>query len=228
MAVVDSYNRAHMKSTGFLAVVLLAATSLAAADGNGKRIKQFFNGKDLTGWKHVGPGSFTVESGLLKTVGGMGLLYYEKEKVGNATVRIVYKVNLPDANSGVFIRIPNPPKDEWEAVHKGYEVQILDKAVDDWHSTGAIYSISKVSAKPAKGVGQWNTLEITLNGPKTIVHLNGVKVNEFVEGSPVPERKRDYEPIRGPRPDVGHIGLQNHDEKSSVYFKEISVRPVKK
>ncbi|PYX11465.1 MAG: DUF1080 domain-containing protein, partial [Acidobacteria bacterium] len=38
--------------------------------------KQLFNGKDLTGWKHVGPGRMTVEDGLIRTHGGMGLLYW--------------------------------------------------------------------------------------------------------------------------------------------------------
>jgi hypothetical protein len=29
--------------------------------------------------------------------------------------------------------------------------------------------------------------------------------------------------VRGPRPASGYIGLQNHDAKSTIYFKEISV-----
>jgi hypothetical protein len=32
-----------------------------------------------------------------------------------------------------------------------------------------------------------------------------------------------YEPMRGPRPVYGYIGLQNHDPNSTVYFKEVSV-----
>ena len=34
--------------------------------------KQLFDGKDLVGWKHVGPGEMTVEDGLIRTHGGMG------------------------------------------------------------------------------------------------------------------------------------------------------------
>jgi hypothetical protein len=30
--------------------------------------------------------------------------------------------------------------------------------------------------------------------------------------------------VRGPRPDSGYIGLQNHDRRSTVYFKEVSVK----
>ena len=45
--------------------------------------QQLFNGKDLNGWKHVGPGGDTVEDGLIRTHGGMGLLYWTGGKIGN-------------------------------------------------------------------------------------------------------------------------------------------------
>ena len=48
------------------------------------RFSPLFNGKDLTGWEHVGPRSFSVEHGLLKSEGGMGLLWYTPEKIGKA------------------------------------------------------------------------------------------------------------------------------------------------
>ncbi len=187
--------------------------------------RPLFNGRDLSGWKHVGPGSFVVEDGMLKTVGGMGLLYYEKEKFGNCILRVVYKTASDHANSGVVIRLPEPPPDPWYGVHNGYEVQI-DAGGDDWHSTGAIYSISKVTSRQQKPKGEWNVMEIELRGPVTRITLNGVLVNEYREGQPVPERKMWYEPVRGPRPEAGYIGLQNHDPNSTVYFREVSVKPL--
>jgi Domain of Unknown Function (DUF1080) len=71
-------------------------------------------------------------------------------------------------------------------------------------------------------------MEITLDGPRTIVALNGVKVTDYTEGQPVPERKHDYEPQRGPRPNDGYIGLQNHSDKDVVYFKEVAVKMLKR
>jgi hypothetical protein len=201
-----------------LLALLLASTALPAADW-----KPLFNGKDLTGWEMVGRGRFVLEDGSLKTEGGMGLLWYTPEKFGNATIRVVFKTTGERGNSGVYIRIPEPPKDPWYAVHNGYEVQIESKG-DDWHSTGALYSLSKVTARNQKPNGEWNTMEITLKGQKTIVSLNGKVVNEFDGNQPVPERKQWFEPIRGPRPNTGYIGLQNHDPNSIVYFKEISVK----
>lgn len=201
----------------FAILLLLASTVSQAA------WKPLWNGKDLTDWEMVGRGKFVVEDGMLKTEGGMGLLWYKPQMFGNATIRVVFKTASEKANSGVYIRIAEPPRDPWYAVHNGYEVQI-DAGGDDWHSTGALYSLSKVSQRNQKPQGEWNTMEITLKGQKTVVTLNGVKVNEFEGSQPVPERKQWFEPIRGPRPDAGYIGLQNHDAKSTVYFREVSVR----
>jgi hypothetical protein len=199
-------------------VLLLAAGMVWAAE-----FKPLFNGQDLTGWTMAGPGRFVLEDGMLKTEGGMGLLYYAREKFGHCTLRVVYKTASPKANSGVFIRLPEPPKDAWYGVHNGYEVQI-DAGGDDWHTTGALYSLSKVSKRAQKPAGEWNTMDIVLEGQKTVVILNGEQVNEFHGDQPVPPRKMWYEPVRGPRPDAGYIGLQNHDARSVVYFREVSVK----
>ena len=188
--------------------------------------KQIFNGRDLTGWEMVGPGRFLVENGMLKTEGGMGLLWYKGEQFGNATLRVVFKTSQPRDNSGVFIRLPEPPKDPWYAVHNGYEVQIAD-STDPWHSTGSLYSLAKTETGHQKPSGEWNTMDITLDGQKTVVVLNGKTITEFRGDQEVPPRKQWYEPVRGPRPDKGYIGLQNHDARATVYFKEVSVRPLR-
>ena len=202
-------------------LLLCAAWSMTLAVAGEWR--PLFNGKDLSGWKQVGPGRFVVEDGALKTVGGMGLLYYPGEQFGDTTLRIVFKSTKPGDNSGVIIRLPEHPPDPWYAVHNGYEVQI-DGQQDDWHYTGSIYSISKAAARRQKPPGEWNTMDIELKGLTTIVYVNGQKVNEYAEGQPVPERKHWYEPVRGPRPAKGFIGLQNHGDHDTIYFREISVR----
>jgi hypothetical protein len=91
-----------------------------------------------------------------------------------------------------------------------------------------LYSLTKPLAKTGKPGPQWNTMEITLDGPRTIVYLNGVKVTDFKEGDPVPPKKFDFEPNRGPRPLSGYMGLQNHSDKDVVFFKEVAVKPLKK
>jgi hypothetical protein len=222
-----------MKTTFVVTGMLVLALRADAGDW-----RPLFNGRDLSGWAHVGKGRVYVEDALLKTEGGMGLLWYTKEKLGHCTLRVVYRTTTLDDNSGVFIRIPEAPKDPWQAVHTGYEIQILENFPahykksehqvahgDDWHTTGAIYSISPARARPQRPPGEWNTMEIVLDGPRTTVTLNGQVVNEYTEGQPVPPRQHDYEPIRGPRPDAGYVGIQNHHEPQTVHFKEISVQP---
>ncbi|PYV59666.1 MAG: DUF1080 domain-containing protein [Acidobacteria bacterium] len=192
--------------------------------------KQLFDGKDLTGWKHVGPGSMTVEDGLIQTHGGMGLLYWTGGKLGDCTIRVVFKMRDHNDNSGVFIRIPIEPREEWMPVHYGYEVQIDNEAAgeDEYHITGMLYSLTKPLARTGKPGPEWNTMEITLDGPRTIVVLNGTKVSEYTEGDAVPERKFNFEPQRGTRPNDGYIGLQNHSDKDIVFFKEVAVKMLKK
>jgi len=178
----------------------------------------------FSGWDHVGPGHFTADSGLLMTHGGMGLLWFTKRKLGNEVIRVVFWPTDSTSNSGVFIRIPEKPTEPWMPVNRGYEVQI-DNAEDDYHVSGVLYSLTKARARPGRA-RQWNTLEITLDGPRTIVRLNGELVTDYTEGQAVPPKKQQWEPDRGRRPDLGYIGLQNHSDADTVYFKEVSVRPL--
>ena len=169
----------------------------------------------------------TVEDGLIRTHGGMGLLYWTGGKLGNCMIRVTYKMRDRNDNSGVFIRIPIEPREEWMPVHYGYEAQI-DNHEDEYHSTGVLYSFTKALARPGKPGPEWNTMEITLDGPRTIVVLNGVKVTDYTEGQPVPPKKSDYEPRRGPRPNEGYFGLQNHSDDDVVFFKQVSIRKLNK
>ena len=211
---------------GLVLFALLAPTPPAESDW-----KPLFNGKDLTGWKHVGPGAMKVEDGLIRTEGGMGLLYWTGGKLGHCVVRVVFRMRDANDNSGVYIRIPVEPREEWMPVHYGYEVQIDNEPEksneDDHHVTGALYSLTRALARPGKPGPEWNTLEITLDGPHTVVALNGVKVTDYTEGQPVPARKFDFEPQRGPRPDEGFFGLQNHGAHDVVFFKEVAVHALR-
>jgi hypothetical protein len=213
-----------------LLLTLLLLPALAPAQTQTEEWKQLFDGKDLTGWKHVGPGSMTVEDGLIRTHGGMGLLYWTGGKLGDCVIRVVFKMRDHNDNSGVFIRIPIEPREEWMPVHYGYEVQIDNEAPgeDEYHITGMLYSLTKPQARTGKPGPEWNTMEIALDGPRTIVMLNGVKVSDYTEGDPVPERKFSFEPQRGTRPNDGYIGLQNHSDNDVVFFKEVAVKMLKK
>jgi len=212
----------------FIAFILLFVT-ICFFSFQDKEWKQLFNGKDLTGWEQIGPGKFVVEDGKLKTEGGMGMILYPAEKFGNSVIRVVYTVKDNDCNSGVFIRLPEKSSDPWVAVNTGYEVQI-DNGVrhvgGEYHCSGVLYSMTKALSHPQKKPGEWNELEITLDGPRTIVFLNDVKVTDYKEGDSVLPKTRWFEPDRGPRPLSGYIGIQNHDSLSIAWFKEIAIKPI--
>jgi 3-keto-disaccharide hydrolase len=221
-----------MKTHNLLVLCLLLGMPLVAQTTAGGKAssgewKQLFDGKDLVGWKHVGPGEMTIEDGLMRTQGGMGLLYWTGGTLGDCVIRVVFKMEHQNDNSGVYIRIPIEPREPWMPVHYGYEAQI-DSAPDDYHVTGVLYSLTKALARPGKPGPEWNTMEITLDGPHTRIVVNGEKVTEYTEGDPVPPKKADSEPERGPRPNNGYIGLQNHSDKDVVYFKEVAVKMLKK
>jgi hypothetical protein len=115
----------------------------------------------------------------------------------------------------------------WFAVHRGYEVQIMD-AADELHRTGAIYSLAPSHAISEKAPGEWKTMIITLAGNRIFVDLEGKRVTSFDPDSlGVSHDRKWFEPKREPkRPEAGYIGLQNHDPGDVVWFKEISVRPL--
>jgi len=191
--------------------------------------RQLFNGRDLAGWRHVGPGDFTVEDGWMKTVGGMGLLYWTGGAVGDCELKVVYRMTHENDNSGVFIRIPVEPREEWMPVHYGYEAQI-DNKDDEYHRTGVLYSFTRALASPGKPGPEWNTMIITMKGERTTITVNGVLVTDFVDSdeaqASAPKRTHDWEAQRGVRPRAGWIGLQNHSPNDVVYFKEVAMRPL--
>jgi Domain of Unknown Function (DUF1080) len=178
-----------------------------------------FNGQSMDGWRMAGQGKFVfIEyDKSLQSEGGMGLLWYTKRKYKDFVLRIDWKVNRKNDNSGVFIRFSDPDNDPWIAVNTGYEIQIDDLAMPDGnpiHKTGAIYNFAAPSNNkipPLKPVGKWNIFEIEAINQKYSVILNGKKV--------IPE-------FIGNRLTEGYIGIQNHDADSHVSFKNIRIKEI--
>jgi len=217
-------SRKAIKILSMLGLLILANSHPLSAQ---KTTRPLFNGKDLEGWQQAGPGQFVVKDGAMKTEGGMGILWYTREKISHGTIRVVFRLTSKESDSGVFIRIPEKPSEPWMPINRGYEVEIGDWP-DDYSCTGVLYTFTKALARPIRPIGEWNTMKITIAGPRTIVYLNGIKVTDFTEGQPVPPKPAgSHDPDRGPRPDSGYIGLQNHPG-SEVYFKEVSLRPLPK
>jgi hypothetical protein len=56
-----------------------------------------------------------------------------------------------------------------------YEVNIFDKRPDQSYRTGGIVDVAKPAAIINTG-GKWNTFDITAQGPKLMVTLNGMRM----------------------------------------------------
>jgi len=179
---------------------------------NDSSFTSIFDGKTLKGWSVAGDGRFViVESDIaLQADKGGGLLWYAEKEYKNFILKLEWKVSDEGDNSGVFVRFPDPDDNPNIAVREGYEIQIDDKAGDPIHQTGAIYDFAAPSKVVSKPPSQWNTMEIQALDQSYIVIINGQKVTEFT----------------GSRMTEGYVGLQAHDDKSKVSFRNIMVKEI--
>ena len=180
----------------------------------------------LDGWEHQGPGGFTLDetAGVLKSHGGMGLLYYAAKEYGDFTLELDFRCADKTTNSGVFLRVPGKPTSD-DYIYHSFEIQIDDSAKEAIHRTGAVYDAQAPgpyeapepdeSDADAVKPGPWNHFAITFRGSHITVLLNDQRI---VDWDAEPRGKvKDFAPR-------GYIGLQNHDDKSVVEFRNIVVR----
>lgn len=159
-----------------------------------------------SGWKMCGPGEFVVENGVLKTTGGMGMLWYAEEDFKNFELELEWMAEDPSFNSGVFVRFPDPGQEPYVAVNEGYEIQICDLASPK-HNTGSVYSFQAATSIPTLWPGAWNRMRIQVWDQRYKIYVNDELVNEYT----------------GDRSSRGYVGLQNHDDHSPVRFRNIRV-----
>ncbi|NIM91804.1 MAG: DUF1080 domain-containing protein [Candidatus Aminicenantes bacterium] len=167
------------------------------------------------GWNHYGSGYFELDqrTGILKGQGGMGLFWYSAKKYKDFILELDYKCADKFTNSGIFIRVPEMPINN-DYIYHSFEIQIND-AGKGIHKTGAVYDAEPPRIDAFKECGEWNRLKITFKGNHLNVELNGKMVVDW-----------DAEP-RGKVKDFaveGYIGLQNHDSRSPIYFRNIFVK----
>ena len=169
------------------------------------------------GWNHYGPGHFELDekTGVFKSQGGMGLLWYSVRKWRDFVLDLEFQCAQKNTNSGIFYRIPDLPASD-DYIYHAFEVQIYD-AGEGIHRTGAIYDAEAPAQAVSRPTGEWNHLKITCQGKRIRVELNGVQVVDW-----------QMEP-RGKIKDFaveGYIGLQNHDSIAPVYFRNIFAKEI--
>lgn len=185
-----------------------------------ERILRLQNGRyNKHGWNHYGPGYFDLDSetGVLTSHGGMGLFWYAVQEYGDFVLDLEFKCADANTNSGVFLRVPGVPTSD-DYIYHSFEIQINDSGAPTFegiHKTAAVYDAEAPTREVSKAPGEWNRYRITFRGNRITVELNGVRVLDW-----------EAEP-RGKVADVaprGYIGLQNHDDLSPVYFRNVFVK----
>lgn len=130
---------------------------------------------------------------------GLGILCYTPKQFKNFVLRLEWKAFSIDANSGVFLRIPNPDgvalDDNFYAACTEIQIDetgknfLANRSVQSIYSgfqekTEAIYKLAPVTQGMSKAIrprfsadGAWNVYEITVQDTALIVALNGVEVS---------------------------------------------------
>jgi len=132
------------------------------------------DGTRMGDWTEVGKANWAMKDGALvadKITEGKDPSYLvSKTPYKDFQIKAEFWAD-DDANSGIFIRCDGSAKIDSKLC---YEVNIFDKRPDPSYGTGAIVDTAKVEPMPKAG-GKWNTYEITAQGPRLIVVLNGQK-----------------------------------------------------
>lgn len=170
------------------------------------------------GWNHYGPGHFELdpETGVLTSRGGMGLFWYSARTWADFELELEFRVTDAQTNSGVFVRVPDVPTSD-DYIYRSFEIQIND-AGEGVHGTGAAYDAEPATHLASLPPGEWNRYRITFRGSRLQVELNGQQVLDW-EAEPR-GKVASFAPS-------GYIGLQNHDDRSPVYFRNIRARELR-
>ena len=178
-----------------------------------RRTRPIFNGRDLDGWVVVDGGEWHIEDGVLIGRNGRnwttnpevtGSWLRTKKTYGDFRLELQYTVSVR-GNSGVFFRSAA----EKNPAFTGYEMQIYDApgAAPTRYGPSSIYDVIAPTENRVRPSGEWNTVTITARGPRIMIAMNGAVVI-------------DTELDRSLR---GYIGLQNHDERAVVRFRNLRV-----
>ncbi len=190
-----------------LAVTLAAPP--AGAEPNTLQPKQvgdgwilLFDGKTQFGWAPRGDARWTVANGNLVPLPGTGAgVLSTTTEFADYDLKADVWVDST-ANSGIFLRSPGTgPINQ----NNAYEVNVFDPH-PQWPS-GSINDVAR-AAERVKTVGRWNTYEITADGPRLLVRVNGHTVVNTTDG----------------RYARGTIGLQTNGQ-GDIRFRNVMLKP---
>jgi hypothetical protein len=213
--------------------LLLLGGLLALPASGAENARKLFNGRNLDGWRaylsehRVGMEDvWSVRDGILICKGEpMGYLY-TKDAFTNFRVNLEWRwaPGEKPGNSGLLMRINGKPM----PLPRCLEMQLKSGSAGDLYGfhgmklsgaaarltsssgselAGDLIGVGKIQANE-KTPGEWNTAEVTLDGGKLEVRVNGMLVNEAT----------DCDVAAGP------VAVQS--EGGEVHFRKIELTPL--
>ena len=195
------------------------AAKILTSHGN-EGFTPVFNGRDFEGW--AGPVSeYEVVDGAIRCKPGKGGTIFTKKEYANFKARLEFKLP-PGGNNGLAIRYPGQGNTAYDGM---CEIQVLDSEADMYKDLdvrqyhGSVYGMIPAHRGYLRPTGEWNFEEVTVNGSKIKVELNGTvildgdvaTVTEFMAKSAHPGKDRTS----------GHFGFAGHNDP--VCFRNISI-----
>jgi len=157
-------------------------------------------------WQPIGGANWRVVDGVVQADSGekgKPSFLMTKLPYGDFVLRVEFWVS-DDANSGIYMRCPDLANITDMTCT---EANIFDQRPDPTYGTGAITHLSPIGDMPKAG-GKWNTFEITAQGPRIVVVMNGTKTGETDKAHAL----------------RGNIGLQW--AQGVVKFRSVEIKPL--
>lgn len=173
-------------------------------------------------WKNVTDkeaGIFSIADDAMHIGGKLPTRYiaYLGDTYADFALHIEFKTGK-DANSGVFFRT-----DPTEPVQRGMEIQIMTDygEAPNKKGSGSLYDVATPMWNLVRPMGEWNSYDITCQGSKLVVLMNGWRVLDLdLATLTMPIGKFDTPLAELPR--SGHVVLQDHG--GEVTFRNLVIR----
>ena len=162
-----------------------------------------FDGQTLFGWQPHSQADWKVEDGAIVVAGGEKGLLCTSVQFSDFVLKADFQA-AKGTNSGIFLRTA-PVVGPDDIKTKCYELNIAP--ADNPFPTGSL--VGRQKAKEVPESDQWQSFEVTVDGPQVTVKLNGDEVLAYEDPQPISR---------------GHIGLQLNEGR--VAFKNIKLKPL--
>ena len=106
---------------------------------------------------------------------------------------------------------------------KGFEIQVNNAYARDQVKTGSLYHVVDITESPVKD-DEWFTFHIVVKDQTITVKVNDTQTVSWTQ--PADWNGGREGPGRTITPKGGTIALQAHDANSTVYYKNIRIKPL--